>query len=90
MSESSLLAVRVIELSLRRRANVSIVREDCACCGAVRVFSLSLFAKRSSEVVAWFARLLSQSRGGLKNCSFKRESRPRSSLLWLRLENGKF
>ena len=75
----------------------------------VRVEALSLWrraifllAKRPLEVVSWFARLLSQSRGrgfdsllvcgssGLKIAAFKYKRSTRSVLLQLRLENRSF
>ena len=75
----------------------------------VRVEALSLWrraifllAKRPLEVVSWFARLLSQSRGrgfdsplvrgssGLKIAAFKYKRSTRSVLLQLRLENRNF
>ena len=75
----------------------------------VRVGSLSLWrraifllAKRPLEVVSWFARLLSQSRGlgfdsplvrgssGLKIAAFKYKRSTRSVLLQLRLANRNF
>ena len=75
----------------------------------VRVEALSvwrraifLLAKRPLEVVSWFARLLSQSRGrrfdsplvrgssGLKIAAFKYKRSTRSVLLQLRLENRNF
>ena len=61
-----------------------------------------LLAKRPLEVVSWFARLLSQSRGcgldsplvrgssGLKIAAFKYKRSTRSVLLQLRLENRNF
>ena len=77
------------------------LRRSCASkrsrCGAV-FFSL---AKRPLEVVSWFARLLSQSRGcgfdspwsgssGLKIAAFKYKRSTRSVLPQLRLENRNF
>ena len=75
----------------------------------VRVEALSLWrraifllAKRRLEVVSWFARLLSQSRGlgfdsplvrgssGLKIAAFKYKRSTRSVLLQLRLANRNF
>ena len=75
----------------------------------VRVEALSLWrraifllAKRPLEVVSWFARLLSQSRGrgfdsplvrgssGLKIAAFRYKRCARSVLLQLRLENRNF
>ena len=75
----------------------------------VRVEALSLWrraifllAERPLEVVSWFARLLSQSRGrgfdsplvrgssGLKIAAFKYKRSTRSVLLQLRLENRNF
>ena len=75
----------------------------------VRVAALSLrrraiflLAKRPLEVVSWFARLLSQSRGrgldsplvrgssGLKIAAFKYKRSTRSVFLQLRLENRNF
>ena len=77
-------------------------------CGAVRILlslgepSALLLAKWPLEVVSWFARLLSQSRGrgfdsplvrgssGLKIAAFKYKRSTRSVLLQLRLENRNF
>ena len=68
----------------------------------VRVEAIFLLAKRPLEVVSWFARLLSQSRGrgldsplvrgssGLKIAAFKYKRSTRSVLLQLRLENRNF
>ena len=64
--------------------------------------AIFLLAKRPLEVVSWFARLLSQSRGrgfdsplirgssGLKIAAFKYKRSTRSVLLQLRLENRNF
>ena len=79
------------------------------CAEIVRVEALSLWrraifllAKRPLEVVSWFARLLSQSRGrgfdsplvrgssGLKIAAFKYKRSTWSVLLQLRLENRNF
>ena len=88
------------------------LRRSCASkrsrCGAVRIWlslwrrAIFLLAKRPLEVVSWFARLLSQSRGrgfdsplvrgssGLKIAAFKYKRSTRSVLLQLRLENRNF
>ena len=95
--------------SMRARPSAGIVSLGEPSAEIVRVEALSLWrraifllAKRALEVVSWFARLLSQSRGrgfdsplvrgssGLKIAAFKYKLSTRSVLPQLRLENRNF
>ena len=95
--------VRVEALSLWRRANLANpLRRLCVEALSLWRRAVFLLATRPLEVVSWFARLLSQSRGrgfdsplvrgssGLKIAAFKYKRSTRSVLPQLRLENRNF
>ena len=96
--------VRVEALSLWRRANSSKSRRTLCGDRACRSGAVRFCCSRNGllEVVSWFARLLSQSRGRgfdsplvrgssvFKNAAYKYNRSMRSVLLQLRLENRNF